>query len=193
MGSKTNYIVIAVALVAMGSAFVVAAQTGEGPYVQAIRVVKALGDGPDGRRIDPSGPLNAGPAAFLYRNLGVLDLVHAGAVAHSTDWGVGSGDGVDMQTALDQLNGVRALANLDVLRGREKCGEGDYAGGEQDFLDALALGRNVEHRDPILVVELVGSGIERTVLIHWASLLPKTPADQLAGLADRVKQLPEGP
>jgi len=152
-----------------------------------------LGRGPDARLIDARAPLDAATAAFLDRNAAVFDLVHAGAAAHCTDWGVGSGASVNMQQALDQLNPVRSLASLEILRARQRWGNQDSLHGQEDFLDALTLGRNVTHDHPILVVALVQSSIEQMVLTHWAQLLPTTPADQLAALPDRLKQLPDSP
>jgi hypothetical protein len=180
---------------ASSTAAVVAAdaQAGEAPFVQAIRLVKELRRGPDARRIDASAPLNADTAAFLDRNAAIFDLVHVGAAAHSTDWGVGSGITVNMQQALDQLSGVRSLASLDVLRARQRWSIQDSLHGQEDMLDALTLGRNVTHDHPILVVILVQVGIEQMVLTHWAQLLPTTPAEQLAALPDQLKQLPDSP
>ncbi|MGD0771148.1 MAG: hypothetical protein ABSB42_23425 [Tepidisphaeraceae bacterium] len=169
------------------------ARTGEGPYVQAIGLVKELGRGPDARLIDAKAPLNADTAAFLERNAAIFDLVHAGTLAHSTDWGVGSGDSVNMQQAMNQLGPVRSLASLDVLRARQRWSVQDSLHGQEDLLDALTLGRNVAHDHPILVVNLVQVGIEAMVLTHWAQLLPTMPAEQLAALPDRLKQLPDSP
>jgi RNA polymerase sigma factor (sigma-70 family) len=169
------------------------AQIDEAPYVQAIRLVKELGHGSDARRIDANAPLNAATAAFIDRQAAIFDLVHAGAVAHSTDWGAGSGNSINMQQALDQLNGVRSLATLDVMRARQRWSEHDSLHGQGDLLDALALGRNVTHDHPILVVILVHVSIEQIVLTHWAQLLPTTPGEQIAVLPERLKQLPASP
>ena len=179
----------------LSSAAVVAvdAQTGEAPYVQAIRLVKELEPGRDARRIDPSALLDAGTAAFLDREADIFDLIHAGAAAHSTEWGIGSGISVNSQQVLNQLSGVCSLAILDVLRARQRWSNHDSLHGQEDLLDAMALGRNVAHVHPILVVVLIQVSIEQMVLTRWAQLLPTTPAEQLAALPDRLKQLPDPP
>jgi RNA polymerase sigma factor (sigma-70 family) len=166
---------------------------GEAPYVQAIRLVKKLTRGSDAGRIDANAPLDASTGAFLDRNTAIFDLVHAGAIAHSTDWGVGTGDAVDVQHAIDQLKGERPLASLKIMRARQRWSTQDFSGGQQDLMDALALDRNVSHDHQILVVTLVQVSIEQMVLTQWAKLLPATPAQELANLPDQINRLADPP
>jgi RNA polymerase sigma factor (sigma-70 family) len=165
----------------------------EAPYVEAIRLVKQLRQGPDSQRIDSDALLDAATAAFLARNAQIFDLVHAGAMAHSTDWGVGSDVRLNMQTVLDQLTPVRDLAQLSVLRARQEWRDRDFAGEQQDMLDALALARNVAHDHPIVVVMLVDAGCEEVVFTRWARLLPTTLPNELLTLPDAFKELPAPP
>jgi len=165
----------------------------EAPYVQAIRLMQQLQRGPDSKRINADAPLDAATAAFLDRNSGIFDLLHAGALAHSSDWGVGSGPGVTMQTALNQLGAVRSLAELEVLRARQRFQLADYPGGQQDMLDALALARNTARDHPMVVVMLVEARNEQVIFTRWAHMLPTTPGKQLAALPGDLKELSTAP
>jgi RNA polymerase sigma factor (sigma-70 family) len=177
----------------VASPAVATTQPSEAPYVKAIRLMKQLRQGTDSQRFNPDAPLDAATAAFLARNADIFDLVHAGATAHSTEWGIGSNARLNMETALNQLGAVRDLVGLSVLRARQRSNNRDFGGAQRDMLDALALPRNIAHDHPLLIVMLVDAGCEDIVFTHWAQLLPTTPPNELLTLPDAFKELPAPP
>jgi RNA polymerase sigma factor (sigma-70 family) len=164
-----------------------ASQPSDSPYVQAIRLAKQI-KGPDANLLDSDSPLNSATAAFLDRNSKILELLHTGATQHSTDWGAGTGN--DVQLLLDQLSGVRAIAELASLRARLRWSQNDFAHGQDDLLDAMVFERSITHDFSMLIVKQVQIGVEAALITHWAKLLPTAPVSQIAQLPNRLKQLP---
>jgi hypothetical protein len=166
-----------------------AAQTAR-PYVEAIRLETALYDRtPNPSVLQSDARLDARTAATLKDNARIFELLGQGAAMDSTDWGIG--DGLDLKRVMPQLNGVRSLVNLSILRARWEWKNADFGAGEEDLLNAMALERHMTHDHPMLIVELVHIGSEASILTNWAKLLPAEPRDQLALLPEKLKELPE--
>jgi|GEM_PF-5141348 len=159
----------------------------DAPYVKAVQSALAIASGPDAKLMDANTPLNANTAAFLDRNAGIFDLVHAGNLAKTSDGGVG--DGMGIQKTMLQLNGLRDLAQLQVLRARQRWDKGDFAGAQDDFLDAVVAQRGMAGDRPTLIASLVKIGADQLIYVHWAGLLPTAPAEQLAALPERLSAM----
>jgi hypothetical protein len=132
-------------------------------------------------------PIDGPTTSVINDHARIFDLLHQGNVTGSTEWGIG--DGSDVHRMMPQIGDVKMLANLAILKGRWRYSVQDSATGEETFLDAMALGRNIAHGKPITMVEMVQSAIEQNVLKHWAKVLPSTLTDKLALLPDRLAQL----
>jgi hypothetical protein len=177
-----------IAVLGLFSIRAIAADSPAAPYVEAIKLSKELTASPAMARMDVDAPPNGATKAALDDNARIFELVHSGAVAHSTDFG--AGDATDMTLILQTLNGMRNLANLEILRARMRYSSQDYSGGQADMLDALQLSRNSAHDHPILLIRLVQTSIEESVLIHWAKFLPSEPMELVAAIPAQLSQLP---
>jgi hypothetical protein len=164
------------------------AQAISAPYVEAINQARNLYPQIGQAFLDADSPLDDATINILSKHAQLFQLLHAGAVSGSTDWGIG--DGTDFQRLMSQLPDARLLANLAILHARWRWSLQDFAQAQNEFLDTLALERNITRDHPILVVKLVQIAVEENVLTHWAKLLPTAPAAQLAILPDQLAHLP---
>jgi hypothetical protein len=157
------------------------------PYRQAIQVVHQIEGTPDEALIDSDAPLNDRTEKFLVKNEKLFALLHEAAVTDQPDWMQNTDD---MKALLHELNPVRSLANLGVLRAKYLAQQNQPAQAVDQLLDVIALGRNIDRANPIVVTALVSIGVEEMAMNELAKILPTLPKEMIATLPDRLKQLP---
>jgi hypothetical protein len=157
------------------------------PYMHAAQIVRALSEGPDSKLIDTDAPLDDHTAKFLSQNQRLFDLLHEAATGDLPQWCNASDD---METRLHQLNPMRSLAQLGILRTRFLLKQGQPGQAVDQLMDVLALGRNLDRSNALMVSSLVSIGVESSAIKELATDLPALPRDVVATLADRLKQLP---
>ena len=157
------------------------------PYFRAIEIVRKLEAGPDEALVDTDAPLDARTAQFLARNQEIFDLLHAAVVDDRPEWCPTTSD---MDALLHQLNPVRALASVGILRARFLIQQNQPSQAVDEILDVMALGRNVDRANPVMVTSLVAIGVEELAMSELAKTLPTLPRELVAALPDRLRALP---
>jgi len=85
---------------------------------------------------------------------------------------------------------MRGLANLGVLHARLLLEQDEASKAVDQLLDVIAMARNIDRSNPLMVSSLVSIGIEELAMSELAQSLPALPRDVVATLPDRLKQLP---
>jgi hypothetical protein len=172
----------------MASAGAATTHPATAPYLQAIEIVRRLEEAPGDALLDRDAPLDDRTARFLSQNQKLFDLLHEAAVTDRPEWFEKNGN---VDSLLPALNPVRALANVGILRARYLIKQNRWAEAVQTLLDVLTLGRNVGRENQTLVASLVAIGVEEATINELAGVLPRSPADAVRTLSERMKQLPQ--
>jgi hypothetical protein len=159
----------------------------DAPYKQAVEIVRAIHKGPDEALIDRDAPLDARTAKFLTTNEKIFALLHEAAVNDQPEW---TDTTDDMQALLNDMNPLRSLANVGLLRARWLMQQNQPMQAVDQIVDVMVLGRNVDRFRPVLVASMVSVGIGEAAMSQLAEILPTLPRDVLTTLPDRLKQLP---
>ena len=134
-------------------------------------------------------PLDAHAREVVTRAEYSLQMMHYGAALRRCDWGINYEEGI--YARLPHGPAARLLASLACLRARIRFEEGRPADAIDDILASMTLGRHVS-QDGVLIVLLVGYGIEHRVSETLALYLPKLDAKTIKDLKTRLDALPPG-
>ena len=114
-------------------------------------------------------PFDAAALDLIEKSRGSREYLHRGAALGRCDWSLDYEDGIFLR--LPYVSKARTLARLAALHARREFAQGHLEVGWQDVTDLLKLARHVE-AVPVMIVQLVGYGIETTAIEAAAPYLP---------------------
>jgi hypothetical protein len=129
-------------------------------------------------------------AKLLKKSEMSLQYLHRGARLQLCDWSLDYDQGIFLP--LPYAGKSRALARLAALDARHEFKQGHWKIGWEDVIAQLKLARHVE-TDPIMIVQLVGYGIETTAIETAAPYLPKLKSALAESPSAVVDALPGRP
>ena len=115
----------------------------------------------------------------------LLKLLHEGARIEPCDWGL---DEIDFETLLPHVAEARALGRLGCFRAHYRFAADDHAGGIDDAVAVIALGRHVG-QDATLIARMVDGALQRMAIDLVATHLPEFDRKQLLVLEAALKRL----
>jgi hypothetical protein len=134
-------------------------------------------------------PLDAKAREMVARAEYALQMLHHGAALPNCNWGIGPEEGIYARYPHGPAG--RALSALACLRARMRFEEGQTAEAIEDLVSCMTLGRHIG-QDGVLVLLLVGYGIEQRPGETLALYLPRLSARMIRDLQTRLAALPPG-
>lgn len=132
-------------------------------------------------------PEGAETAAFVQDCRNSLACLRQGASTRPCDWGLDLEAGPEM--LLPHLAKARLLARVTAIAAQREERAGDHSAGVGHVFDMLALARHAG-TGGFLIGKLVEGAITSMALETLASHLPALPPETLAGLSQRIEELP---
>jgi hypothetical protein len=129
-------------------------------------------------------------AKLLKKSEMSLNYLHRGAKLQLCDWSLDYDQGIFLP--LPYAGKSRALARLAALDARHEFKQGHWKTGWEDVIAQLKLARHVE-ADPIMILQLVGYGIETTAIETAAPYLTELKSAVVESPSAEVDALPGRP
>lgn len=128
--------------------------------------------------------------ALVKRLEPVMDELHQGSTAQSTDWKWDYSKGMDLQ--LPECGKARTLSNAALLFIRHRMEQEQWSQGVQTANDLMILGPRLGQSKAI-VARLVGYGVEQQGVLILGAYLPALPAQERRRVRDNFVALPKLP